>query len=210
MEDYRKRFKSCGKNVELAADVFIEHPEVMDVGDNVRFMKGFYMMEGPQECRIASDVTFYPNCFIQGKADRLIIADHVDFFPGQYLSLGGKGSFIDIAHHTHFAPNCVLYGWGGLTIGPCCNIAAHTVFATIGHDPVRRWDKPMCEVSPVAGPITLVEDVWTGANCVIMANVTVAKGCILGAGGVLTKSTEPFGLYVGVPAKRLRDRKKDD
>jgi len=43
-----------------------------------------------------------------------------------------------------------------------------------------------------------------------MANVTVAKGCILGAGGVLTKSTEPYGLYVGVPARRLRDRRRED
>src|SRR5207244_9457492 len=66
MTDYRERFKSCGKNVRLAGDVYIEHPEVMEVGDNVHFMKGFYMMDGPQVCRIGNDVNFYPNCFIQG------------------------------------------------------------------------------------------------------------------------------------------------
>jgi len=208
--DYREQFKKCGKDVQIDPDVHIERPEVMEVGDNVRFMRGFYMMDAPGECRIGNDVTFYPNCFVQGKADRLIIANNVDFFPGQYLSLGGKGSFIEIGHHTHFAPSCILYGWGGLKIGPCCNIAGHTVFATIGHDPVIRADKAMCEVSPVAGPITLVEDVWTGANVVITANVTVAKGCIIGAGAVLTKSTEPYGLYVGVPARRLRDRRRDE
>jgi acetyltransferase-like isoleucine patch superfamily enzyme len=64
----------------------------------------------------------------------------------------------------------------------------------------------MCEVAPVSGPITLVEDVWTGANVTITANVTVAKGCIIGAGAVLTKSTEPYGIYVGVPARRVKDR----
>src|SRR5947207_9142058 len=205
MPDYHKLFKSCGQNVQIAPDVFIEHPERIEVGDNVRFMKGFYMMDGPAITRIGSDCCFYPNFFIQGTADRFIVEDHVDFFPNQYVSTGGKGSWIEIDHHTHFAPNCVLYGWGGLKIGPYCNIAAHTVFATIGHDPVRR-EKPMCLEAPVAGPITLVEDVWTGANVTITANVTLAKGTVIGANAVVTKDTKPYALYVGVPARWLRDR----
>jgi acetyltransferase-like isoleucine patch superfamily enzyme len=65
-------------------------------------------------------------------------------------------------------------------------------------------------VSACSGPITLVEDVWTGANVTITADVTIAKGCIIGANAVLTKSTEPYGLYVGVPARRLRDRQRGE
>src|SRR5947207_1019250 len=210
MSDYLKRFKSCGKNVQLAPDVFIEHPERISVGDNVRFMKGFYMQDGPAETRIGSDVCFYPNCFLQGEADRLVIDDHVDFFPNQYLSTGGKGSFIEIGHHSHFAPGCILYGWGGLKIGPYCNIAAHCVFATIGHDQVRRGEQPMAVVAPVPGPITLVEDVWLSANVTVTANTTIAKGCIIGANAVVTRDTEPYGLYVGIPARRLRDRRRED
>ena len=207
MPDYRRLFRSCGDNVEIAPDAFFEHPESIDVGHNVKFMHGFFFGLGkPEICKIGSDVTFYPNCFIQGSAGRFIIEDHVDFFPGTYVSLGDAKSFIEIGHHSHFAPNCVLYGWGGLKIGPYCNIAAHTVFATIGHDPVRRGDKPMCQVAPVAGPITLVEDVWTGANVTITANVTLAKGTVIGANAVVTKDTKPYGLYVGVPAHHLRDR----
>ena len=185
--DYRKLFKSCGQNVVIDQNVYIEHPELIDVGDNVHF---------------------YPNCFIQGKGGRFVIANDVDFFPGTYISTGDERSLIEIGHHTHFAPYCVLYGWGGLRIGPYCNIAAHCVFATIGHDPLMRGDKPMAIPPYVAGPITLVEDVWLGANVTITANVTVAKGCIIGANAVLTKSTEPYGLYVGIPARRVRDRKK--
>jgi acetyltransferase-like isoleucine patch superfamily enzyme len=207
MDDYRKRFKSCGRNVEIAADTFFEHPETVEVGDNVKFMRGFFLGLGnPGVVRIGSDCTFYPNCFIQGSAGRLIIEDHVDFFPGTYISLGDAHSFVEIGHHTHFAPGCVLYGWGGLKLGPFCNIAAHTVFATIGHDPVKRGDKPMCQVAPVSGPITLVQDVWTGANVTITANVTLARGTVIGANAVVTKDTKPYGLYVGVPARWLRDR----
>jgi acetyltransferase-like isoleucine patch superfamily enzyme len=209
MTDYRKRFRSCGRNVIIDSNVFIEHPERLEVGDNVRFDRGFYMQDGPTVGKIGSNIRFYPNCFIQGTAGRFTIEDNVDFFPGTYISLGDESSFIEIGHNTHFAPNCVLYGWGGLKIGPYCNIAAHCVFATVGHDPVVR-DKPMALASACKGPITLVEDVWLGANVTVTADVTIARGCIIGANAVVTKDTEEYGLYVGVPAKRLRDRKRGE
>ena len=66
MSEYLARFKSCGGNVRVDPDVFIEHPEAMEVGDHVAFMRGFYMIGRPQVCRIGSHVNFYPNCFIQG------------------------------------------------------------------------------------------------------------------------------------------------
>ena len=205
MIDYRQRFKSCGSAVDIAPDAYIERPEVMEVGDHVTIGRGFHMIEGPAVCRIGSHTTFHPNCFIQGTGARLVIEDHVDFYPGTYISLGGPSGFVEIGHHTHFAPGCVLYGHGGLTIGPYCNIAPHVVFATVGHDPVRR-DQPMALAAPVSGPITLEEDVWIGANATITSDVTIARGCIVGANAVLTKSTEPYGVYLGVPARRVRAR----
>src|SRR6476660_5465275 len=203
MTDYRKLFKSCGQDVTIEDGVSIDHPEVMDVGDRVSFMRGFRMIDEQKIVRIGSDVTFYPNCFIQGATERFTVADHVDFFPNTYISLGnGPASFVDIGHTTHFAPGCVLYGWGGLTIGPYCNIAAYCVFATIGHDPVIRGVKPMAIPPYVAAPITLEEDIWFGANVTVTSNVRIAKGCIIGANALVNKSTEPYGLYVGVPATR--------
>src|SRR4051812_11866919 len=131
--DYRARFKSCGADVVVEEGGFIEHPEVMEVGDRVRFMRGFSMgMGGPGGggggggrgggggggggggVGMGSDVTFYPICFVEGAAGRFLIGDHVDFFPGTYISLGDETSFVEVGHHSHFAPNCVLYGWGGL------------------------------------------------------------------------------------------------
>lgn len=206
MTDYRQNFKSYGTDVHIAEGAYIEHPECMEVGDRVTFMSGFHMIGKPKNCKIGSDVTFYPNCFIQGSAGRFIIGDHVDFFPNTYISLGDwQRSFVTIGHHTHFAPNCVLYGWGGLKIGPYCNIAAHTVFATVGHNP-GDTTQPMALSDIKAGPITLVEDIWIAANVTVTANTTIAKGCVIGANAVVTKDTEPMGFYMGVPAKRVRDR----
>jgi acetyltransferase-like isoleucine patch superfamily enzyme len=202
----RFKFKSCGRDVSIADHVYIEHPEAIEVGDHVTLMHGFHMIGRPARCRIGSHVTFYPNCFVQGSNSRFVIDDHVEFFPNTYISLGDwESSFVEIGHHCHFAPNCVLYGWGGLTIGPYCNIAAHTVFATVGHHD-EITDKPMSLTGEKAGPITLEEDVWIAANVTITANTRIAKGCVIGANAVVTRDTQPMGLYVGVPARRLRDR----
>ncbi len=205
MIDYREQFKSCGKNVTVAADVYIEHPEALEVGDEVTFMKGFYMMGAAKTCRLGAHVTFYPNCFIQGSPDRFIVADRVTFFPGTYISLGGKKGFVEIGTHSHFAPNCVLYGGGGLALGAYGNFAAHTVFATVGHD-WRVKDKPMALAPGRSGPITLEEDVWICANVTITANTRIAAGCVIAANAVVTKDTRPRGIYAGVPAARMRDR----
>ncbi len=98
--DYAARFKSCGQNVRIATDACFEHPEVVEIGDNVTFMRGFHMLGRPRVCRIGSDVTFYPNCFIQGSAGRFMIGDHVEFFPGTYISLGDwESSLVEIGHH---------------------------------------------------------------------------------------------------------------
>ena len=45
-----------------------------------------------------------------------------------------------------------------------------------------------------------------GANATILKGVVVAEGCVIGAGTVLTKSTEPYGIYAGVPGRRIAER----
>ncbi|NMC13019.1 MAG: acyltransferase, partial [Chloroflexi bacterium] len=49
-------------------------------------------------------------------------------------------------------------------------------------------------------------DVWIGAGVKILDGVVVSKGCVLAAGAVITHSTEPYGVYAGVPARRIKDR----
>lgn len=204
--DYRSLFKSCGRDVVIDPGVYIEHPQVMEVGDRVRIMRGFYMMGQPKQCRIANDVVFFPNCFVQGSPQRFDVQEKVRFFPNTYISLGDwHKSFVHVGHHSHFAPNCVLYGQGGLHLGPYCNIAAHVVFATVGHHE-EITDKPMALTGAKAGPITLEEDVWIGANSTITAHTRIARGCVVGANAVVTHDTTPMGVYVGVPARYLRRR----
>lgn len=50
------------------------------------------------------------------------------------------------------------------------------------------------------------DDCWIGRRAIIMPGVEIAKGCIIGAGAVVTKNTQPYGIYGGVPAKRMKER----
>lgn len=52
--------------------------------------------------------------------------------------------------------------------------------------------------------IIVEDDVWIGANVTIMPGVRLRRGCIIGAGAVLTKDTDEFGVYAGIPAIKIR------
>lgn len=53
-------------------------------------------------------------------------------------------------------------------------------------------------------------DCWIGAHSIIMSGVHIADGCIIAAGAVVTKDTEPYCIYGGVPAKKIKARFTDE
>lgn len=55
-------------------------------------------------------------------------------------------------------------------------------------------------------PVRLGRHVIVGANSVILPGVDIADGCSVGAMSLMHKSTEPWGIYVGSPARRIRTR----
>ena len=139
-----------------------------------------------------------------------------------YQNLSG-GS---IAPGSYIAPNCVIDNPKHLFIESGANINRFCRFMTsdgkeasisIGKD---TWIG--CNVSficithemgghekraghPIFQPITIGSGVWIGADVTILPGVKVADGCVIGAGAVVTKSTQPDGLYVGNPSKRIKD-----
>jgi len=58
-------------------------------------------------------------------------------------------------------------------------------------------------------PVYLQRHVIVGTNSVIFPGVTIAEGCSIGAMSLVIKSTESWGVYVGIPVRRLRERKKE-
>lgn len=59
-------------------------------------------------------------------------------------------------------------------------------------------------------PTTVGNDVWVGANAVIMPGLKIGDGAVIGAGAVVTKDVPPYAIVAGVPAKILKFRFEKD
>lgn len=55
-------------------------------------------------------------------------------------------------------------------------------------------------------PVVIEDDVWCGANVIILKGVTIGHGSVVAAGAVVTKSFPPYSIIGGVPAKLIRMR----
>ena len=53
-------------------------------------------------------------------------------------------------------------------------------------------------------------DVWIGANAIILGNIKIGDGVIVGAGAVVTKDVDPYSVIGGVPAKLIKKRFPDE
>lgn len=55
-------------------------------------------------------------------------------------------------------------------------------------------------------PVTLEEGAWIGAKTVVCPGVTVGTHAILTVGSIATKNMEPYAIYTGNPAQKVKDR----
>jgi maltose O-acetyltransferase len=93
-----------------------------------------------------------------------------------------------------------------VTIGNNVMIARESIILGKMHES-GAVDTPMNEQGVKEVKRTIIEDdVWLGLRVVVMPGVTISKGTIIAAGAVVTKDTEPFGIYGGVPAKLIKKR----
>lgn len=62
-----------------------------------------------------------------------------------------------------------------------------------------------CTMEAVKGPVRIGKGCWIGACVTILPGVVIAPGCVIAANALVVSSTEPDGLYIGAPARRVRD-----
>lgn len=55
--------------------------------------------------------------------------------------------------------------------------------------------------------IVVEDEAWIGANVTILPGVRIGRCSVIGAGSVVTRDVEPYSIYAGVPAKKIRDLK---
>jgi acetyltransferase-like isoleucine patch superfamily enzyme len=59
-------------------------------------------------------------------------------------------------------------------------------------------------------PVAIEDDVWIGANVVILKGVTIGRAAVIGAGSIVTKDVPPFVVVAGNPARTIRDLSADE
>jgi maltose O-acetyltransferase len=96
-------------------------------------------------------------------------------------------------------------GTASLTLGDNVMVGPNVVMDTSRHRD-GRTDIPMKDQGMEYRPISIGDDVWIGANAVVICGVSIGRGCIVGAGAVVTRDLPPYSVAVGVPARVVRRR----
>lgn len=96
--------------------------------------------------------------------------------------------------------DCFFMDLGGIWIDEQVKIGPRVSLITVNHaeDPNHRNDL-------ITGSIHIKRNAWLGANVTVLPGVTIGENSIVGANTLVTKDVEPNSIYVGSPAKKLRD-----
>jgi acetyltransferase-like isoleucine patch superfamily enzyme len=130
-----------------------------------------------------------------------------------FCVLSGGQTGIDIGSYVHIAVFCAIYGNAGVTIKDFCGVSARSVLYSANDDysgiSLTGPTIPEKYLNVSKGRIILNKHVVIGTNSTIFPKVSVGEGSVVGAYSLVNKDLEPWGIYVGVPVKKLKDRKKD-
>ena len=122
----------------------------------------------------------------------------------------GETGPVVVGEKTDIGCNCILSSVTGIFIGQSVLIAGNGYIGS-GRYVADRLDIPMMEQGPCSkGPVVIGDDVWMGAGVTVLDGNRIGKGCIIGAGAVVTKDFPDYAIAFGTPAsvKSYRDKSK--
>jgi acetyltransferase-like isoleucine patch superfamily enzyme len=106
-----------------------------------------------------------------------------------------------IGNHTRVGLHNTIIG--PVTIGSHVNLAQGITVTALNHnfaDTSKRIDEQGINTMPV----TIEDDVWIGANAVVLPGVRIGTHAVVAAGAIVTKDVPPHSLVAGVPAKVIK------
>lgn len=109
-----------------------------------------------------------------------------DLIIGNYTRIGLRNTIIGPVH-----------------IGDHVNLAQNVTVTGLNHNYLDT-EKRIDEQGISTEPVTIEEDVWVGANSVILPGVTLGKHCVVAAGSIVSHSVPPYSVCAGCPAKVIK------
>lgn len=159
-----------------------------EIGDNVLVSRKASIY-GANNIRIGHDVRIDDFCFLVGK--------------------------ITLGNYIHLAPYVSIHGTGGgsVTMEDFTALSSGTaVYAASDDYSGNSFTNPTVgeEYEKIIRSDILIEKhAIAGLHSVILPNSHLAEGVALGAMCLISGETEPWSIYVGVPGRKLKDRKKE-
>lgn len=147
---------------------------------------------------ISFPLFLYPRVYIRNY-DNISLKNGVTIAPGSFLS----PIKLNVGSNSWIGNNAFICG--KVSIGNNVMIGPNVVIPGAEHNH-KYIDIPICfQGNSIKGTI-IEDDVWIGANVVILDGVSVEKGAIVAAGSVVTSDVNSYSIVAGVPAKHLKWR----
>ena len=121
-----------------------------------------------------------------------------------YCCINNAVGDVVIGDHTRIGLHCTVIG--PVCIGNHVNLAQGIVVTALNHnfnDTTKRID----EQGVATKAVTIADDVWIGANAVVLPGVTIGQHSVVAAGAVVTQDVPPYSVVGGVPAKVIKNLK---
>ena len=114
---------------------------------------------------------------------------------------------IDIGSNIYFGFECLVFGFGGVSIGSGTIFGHRVEILTRNHN----FDSEDLRSIPyderyVFGDVQIGQNCWVGAGAKILPGVTIGEGAVIGMGAVVAKNVAPLSVVVGNPAKIVKHR----
>lgn len=159
---------------------------------------------------LGSNVLISDKASIYG-ASRIKIGSNVRIDDFCVLSAGEGG--IEIGSYIHIAVYSSLIGAGKITLADFANISSKVAIYSSNDDYSGEYmTNPMvpAEYTNVThADVTLAKHVIIGSGSVVLPGVTLHEGAAVGSLSMITKDCEAFGVYIGAPAKKIKNRKRE-
>ncbi len=130
------------------------------------------------------------------------IGKHVVFYPGVWIA---PGKNLVVGDYVDFALDVLVTTGGGVTIGDRTLIGYRTQILSSNHR-IPEGRGKIFTAGHDGKPIVIGNDVWIGANCLILPGITIGEGAVVAGGSVVTKDVAPFNIVAGNPARVLKER----
>lgn len=112
------------------------------------------------------------------------------------------GYNIEAGENFYINHNCTILDCAKIKFGNNVFIAPNCGFYTAGHPLDYKARNKYLEF---AHPINIGNNVWIGANCHILPNVTIGDNVVIGAGSLVTKDIPPNTLAYGSPCRPIKE-----